>query len=499
MVQVQRFLTRKNDGGSDNNPLPLLNSLFINNFASQSLYPLSSEENKFKHFMKWARRSPQLMGFANIIATDILSDSIEFTPIEDRYGGKVTASGRNRIKRAREFWSVNKCSEVIESSIYDLLFCGNAYNWVGKLDERELREACRLTVCDMEKGLEAREMEFRADQLFEKLKNGEISSMAKKLRHIAATSVTIKYDAHSPTAYVQTVGIDHRIFSPEEIIKFTLMPMDGQPYGYAPMEAILSEVYLLWLISQNYTSYFENGGHPDKVFILPKEIANSRNHAYLVETLKKYKKIQNKHGNLVFTGDLKVEDLMQAENQMQYKDLGLYLVGTLAMIYGIPVARIPFLIGKAANSGDSGGLADSGYWRKISVWQSKLEEGYNSSLWNPYFGVDFSFRRGYLQDEVREVSTTKMKNDIAQQRIQLGLWTVETAGKYLGIDSEEIASAQEQKKRRDVESSAQSVFNQVQGKLKDVMWEPDKQNVNARRSETQKKNQQDAGGKKVNP
>lgn len=446
--------------------------------------------------MKWARRSPALVGFINIIATDILSDQISFEPM------KNVSSGRNKIIKAENFWKVNKGLDIAEETLYDMLIDGIGYNWLGKINEIQLKEFCQVIAREMYK--EEKEIEFKAERIYQAIRLENSEELAKKLRHIPASTVTIHADQHQPIEYIQRVGTNTKTFQPEEVLVFKLMPFDGKVYPFPPMEAILSEIYLLWLITQNYVSFFENGGHPDKVFILPKELAGSKNHSYLIETLKKYKKVQNKHGNLVFTGDLEIEDLMKVEHQMENKDLALYLVGVLAMMYGMPAGRIPFLIGKSANLGDAGGLADSGYWRKISVWQSKIEEPYNRDLWNPFFRVNMKFARGYKQDEVRETATAMQKTNIVEQRLRLGLWTIEEAGRYLSIDEEIIREAQEQKKERDKENMAKSgmksgMMSQYMDTNKNIQFEPDKKLKNKRKQDTQIDNQQKAGGKKINP
>jgi len=488
MVQIQQYLRRTNDLQSTRH-LPLLNSLFIERFSQFNPY---SKDQNFKTFIKWARRSPQLMGFLNIIATDMLSDSIDFKPIDK-------SSGRNKILKAKAFWELNNGTNIAEETIYDLLITGIGYNWVGKIDETQLKEFCQLSVRELLPELKAKELEVKSDHMVKLIKKDSSEKMVKKLRHIAASTVSIHTDAYEVLKYIQRVGVNSKEFSPEEVIVFKLMPFDGKVFPFPPMEAILSEIYLLWLITQNYVSFFENGGQPDNVFILPKELAGSKNHKYLIDTLTKYKKIQNKHGNLVFTGDLTIEKLMEIEHQMENKDLGLYLTSVLAMMYGVPVNRIPFLVGKAAAGGDSGGLADTGYWRKISVWQSKLEGPYNRDLWVPFFGVEMKFRRGYLQDEVRETQNEMQRTSIAEQRLRLGLWTVEEAGNYLNIDEEIIKEAQEQKKKRDEEEMKTGMLRQNLENNNNVMKNQDAKNKAKKKQDTQNKNQQNAGGKKINP
>jgi hypothetical protein len=487
MVQLQNFLKSTNSFQGDKN-FPLLNSLFVERF---SMFSPSSPDNNFKTFIKWARRSPQLMGFLDIIATDMLSDGVEFKPINK-------SSGRNRVLSAKKFWAANTGIDVAQSTIYDLLITGIGYNWVGKISDKQMKEFCHTSIKELLPETKEGILEYKAERMMENIKDGMSSELAKKLRHVAASTMSKNTNEFETLNYVQRVGVNTKAFDTDEILEFQLMPFDGKVYPFPPMEAIMSEVYLLWLITQNNVSFFENGGKPDNVFILPKELAGSPNHKYLIETLKKYKKIQNKHGNLVFTGDLEVQKLMDVDQQMENKDLGLYLISVMAMMYGIPVNRIPFLVGKAAAGGDSGGLADTGYWRKISVWQSKLEIIYNRDLFIPFFGVEMKFRRGYLQDEVRETQNEMQKTSIAEQRMNLGLWTAEDGGDYLNIDPEVVRKAQEEKKKRD-EEIASGMLNQNLNTNDNVMKNQDAKMKAKKKQDTQNQNQQNAGGKKINP
>jgi len=379
-----------------------------------------------------------------------------------------------------------------------LLIAGIGYNWIGKISDKQMKEFCEVAIKQFTPEVKEGELEYKAEVMVENIKESSKDKFAKKLRHVAATTMSKNTNEYETLNYVQRVGVNTKTFNKDEILEFQLMPFDGKIYPFPPMEAIMSEVYLLWLITQNNVSFFENGGKPDNVFILPKELAGSPNHKYLIDTLKKYKKIQNKHGNLVFTGDLTVQKLMEVDQQMENKDLGLYLISVIAMLYGIPVNRIPFLVGKAAAGGDSGGLADTGYWRKISVWQSKLELIYNRDLFVPFFGVEMKFRRGYLQDEVRETQNEMQKTSIAEQRISLGLWTAEDAGEYLDIDLEVIKKAQEEMKKREEEIQS-GMLNQNLDTNDNVMKNSDAKLKAKKKQDTQNKNQQNKGGKTINP
>jgi hypothetical protein len=157
-------------------------------------------------------------------------------------------------------------------------------------------------------------------------------------------------------------------------------------------------------------SYLENGGSPEKMFILPDEIANSTNHQFLVQTLQKYKMIENRHGNLVFTGNVNVEDLSGNPKDLEFKDLALYVMSKIAWAFNIPVTRMPFLIGSSSTRGDSGGMAESGYWNMISEKQDLVEDLLNLQLFES-FGIQIKLNRKYKQDEVREAQTASMSAD----------------------------------------------------------------------------------------
>jgi hypothetical protein len=168
MVQLQRYLQKTNDF-QDSKNLPLLNSLFVERFSQFNPY---SQDNDFKSFMRWARRSPQLMGFLGIIATDMLSDKIDFSPLDK-------SSGRNRVLKAKAFWDLNKGADVAEETIYDLLIDGIGYNWVGKIDDIQLKEFCQLAVREVMPETKAKELEFKANQMVQLLKKDNSEKLVK--------------------------------------------------------------------------------------------------------------------------------------------------------------------------------------------------------------------------------------------------------------------------------------------------------------------------------
>lgn len=451
---------------------PMINELFPN--SSPHLF--NGTSNTYKNFMAWAKRSPQVLGFVQLLVDDVVSDGVFFEPVPGYHNPEV------KIDRAEKFWENNMGSEVLKETLFDFFLLGNGYNWVGSIS----KETIQRFMQDLTKELRASPIEYKEFEMSFKEILDEDYSLRKKLRHIPASTVDIKSNDYEVTGFVQSVGTRKTEFTPREILHFKYLPLDGKIYGFAPIECLLSEVYLLWIINQNYSALFENGGHPDKIFILPKEMPNSPNHKMLVETLKKYKKLQNKHGNLVFTGDISVQELQKPGSEMEHRELGLYLVGVLALFYRVPSTRIPFLLGKSANNGDAGGLADAGYWRMISSIQSYFELIYNNQVFRP-MGVKIRFNRGYKQDEVREVDITMKKTEIALSRYREGLWNKEATARYLGIKPEELGNFEEvQKNKSSLSLGSHNLPDEDQ-----INETPNSQEANNKRRATLKKRLQD--------
>lgn len=352
--------------------------------------------------LMWQRfkQTPELMSTLQIPIMDILGERVQFF---DRKGKVLSEERQQKIN---EFWAKNKGKEVLSSFLFDALLTGEGYLWKGKPNRDDITAALKTTMNNL--GVELGDVRFK-EILSNAVEDFETQE-PKKIDSVASSTMHIIYDELDILRYEQIVHTKMAVFQPDEIIHFRYWRLNGDVHGFSPAEALIMEFMLLWSIKHNMRAYFENGGAPDKAFILPKEMANSPNHNYLVDVLKKYKRVQNRHGNLVFTGELDIKDLQGSLKDMEFKDLALYITSTLAFAWGIPVSRIPFLIGSAATGGDSGGLGEQGYWNRISYMQDSLEDVLNSEFFYQY-NLSIRFNRKYKQDEVRDAQTKMMNAD----------------------------------------------------------------------------------------
>ncbi len=371
--------------------------------GSGTSHPSRYSGNRVQQFWRWFRTRPEILATIQIPITDILGDRPDWTTTD----GKPLSKGK--LRKAKRFWRDNRGKEVVRAWLFDAFLTGSGFLWKGSPSDKEVRKAVKEVIRSSPSKFEhLSKLSFK--ELLIKANQDEDLKKPKKIDYVASSTVEIQHDESEIKSYLQRSNGLELVFLPEEIIHFRYLTLNGMVRGFTPVIALVHEVMLLDLVKQNMVAFMENGGVPDKVFVLPKEIAKSRNHKYLIEQLRKYKKIVNSHGNLVFTGELDVKDLQGSPNDLEYKDLALYITSNIAFAYGIPVTRIPYLIGNSASRGDTGGLSESGYWNRISDLQDSIEDLLNSQLFE-LLGYHIKFVRKYKQDEVREAQTMSMNAD----------------------------------------------------------------------------------------
>jgi hypothetical protein len=158
---------------------------------------------------------------------------------------------------------------------------------------------------------------------------------------------------------------------------------------------------------QNLLSVHKNGPVPDKIISLENVQPNSVAYKRIAEQLQKYKLVENRHGSMLFTGKISVEDLVQPD-KMQFMDSGLYITGVMAMLWEVPRSSIPFITKEASTKEDIGGNAERGYWRNIDFSQRIFAETMNTQLWIPHFGVKLVFENPYFQQDM-QAHTARMQ------------------------------------------------------------------------------------------
>ena len=458
--------------------LPMLNS--ISNSLSGYLQSVNQVRKK-KTFMRWYKLIPELTALVNKVARDIIH-RYHFEPLDPR------ETSRNKILKVNKFSQEIELRSIMFSQVVDMLAVGEGYGWLGKISESQAKEALKEI---LKREIFLNKIEKK--EISEKLLHGFTDTNAidedilapRKYRYMASTTMENIHGPYDMINYRQIVGMEEEFFSPKEIIRYTLMEVDGKVEGFTPVESIMVQLELLRQMWQNMASLHKNGGAPDKVFALENIHPGSASYERVKEQLQKYKLVENKHGNMLFTGKLTVHDLQQLD-EMQFKDMGLYITGLMAMQWQIPRSSIPYIIGGTNTKDDTGGNSEKGYWRNIEFAQMVFEESMNTQLWIPYFGVKLVFDNTFVQQDVQVQTARQLRlNNILLENQLLGIGmkqlAVSTIQRELGRTDDEI---EEKKEDPLLMGEPQSTMNQQLSK-NEVNDSSDKANIRKRKKREQ--------------
>lgn len=387
---------------------PMINSL--TDFFS-SYYGAQGQRAKKQNLMRLYKSIPELTAIVNKVAIDIIK-KWHFEKVNPK------ETGRNKILRANHFAAKVKYRNVLFTQIIDKLITGEAFGWMKFIEELAMKEAIAKVV--NKRWMPYNEKKYMYERLVREIKATEgladISGIDEHLltprilRAMASSTIEIQHDNYDIIRYREVVGSREEFYSPKEVIHFPLMTIDGKITGFTPVESILIQVELLRMMWVNMLMLNKNGGVPDFAFILKDLKVNSPEYKRIEQQLDKFKIIENKHGNMLFTGDLKIEALQQLE-KMQFMDVGLYSTSILAMQWEVPRSNLPLVMKDANTKDDSGGTSEGGYWERIDFMQRDFADEYNSQLWIPHFGVKLCFDNAYFQRDVREQTFFQMKFD----------------------------------------------------------------------------------------
>ena len=319
----------------------------------------------------WIERTPEAIAIINAIVTDIKADGFRFE------GAKVNTD------KAMHFIKTNFFAEEYFAYLWDWIKYGDAYMWIGGV-EAVLNIQEKLT-----------KLEIDIDEDFPRM-----------IKTVPANTMDILHDGKRITGFKQNIRLQATTpisYDVKDIIHGKLMPNKGKVYGYSPSQASLTEMQIIGYLKDYAGTFFKNGGVPDWMFVLPNEMAGSTNHKRMIEMLQKYKHPANKHGNLVFAGEVEPTKLATDLKDLDISTLHISLVSVYALAHNMPVSRVAALIGskiKTSTGGDD--LANEGYWSKINEHQDRLETWFNTQLFEPYFKVKWKHNKAWKTNEIKE-------------------------------------------------------------------------------------------------
>jgi len=382
------------------------------NYQSNNNTRIVGFNNFYKKFWDKFKSSPELLAPISVLASDIFGDRPEWLSVEDK------PLDRNKLLEAKRFWRKNKGKTILKEWFMDAAVTGNGYLWKGKATSDERMIAVKEAFYNVV-GLEMKSIDQSfSNKLMIKAMNDVDLKKIQTFEVIASSTVTINATPFGVDGYTQWCAGQEITFKPEDVIHYRFMKLNGELSGFSPLQSLARELALLYFVKGNMLAYMENGGRPDQLFIMENTRVNDESYKRFEEQLGSYADVNSSHGALVGTGKVNVIDLNKGSKDMEYQNLALFITSNIAYAYRIPVNRIPYLMGKASSGGDSGGLADSGYWNMISEFQDTIEDLTNYEMFES-LGWHISFPRKYKQDAMRDAQVDQMKVDTLQKTQEL--------------------------------------------------------------------------------
>ncbi len=379
---------------------PTINSMFLPSKTTPA--PRSFDLNTL---MYWIKKTPECIGILRRISNDIVTP-ISFTPVESekKLGRPPKEQHQEKIDKAVLFAQNNNFHTKEQANVIDWAATGDNYVYKSiNQDTNTIKEIASKYYKEFDLNISVKTKEF-VDEDYNGLTSIEI---------VPSSMTHIKHDEHKILKYVQRDKMNpgtEREFSPEEIIHFKYMDIDGSVYGYSPMEASYTSIRTVNAIQDYGWYYFENGAKIDRVWIY-KGTPNKEYWETFQENVGQYISNRKAHGHLFAAGaeDIKSEKLNEITEEMEYRQLAIHSVGRLAFSFNMPADMLSSILGTDIKpTAGSSDVEDAGYYRNIERAQEYRENIWDSQLWIPHFGVRMHYQRIFKQDQIRQIQYMAM-------------------------------------------------------------------------------------------
>jgi len=422
---------------------PRFNIAFASS-ASESMFGSGNLHVK-KFLIDLYKTTPELNALINKVCSDI-AGNFHFIPLDNK------SSARNKILEAEKYALNNQLKTVLLNQSIDWQVTGEGYSWKKGPDKSQIKEAI-YNQMRKKFGINSKEAKYYADiaylNFIEKKGTYEDEDYMKPrlLRYVASSTMDVIYDETDIKSFIQRVGTRDVEYDLNETIRITDLMVDGKPYGFTPVMALIPQIELAKMMWRNQKALQKNGGAMSKIFAFEDMKVESPSYKRVEEQLNAYKQVENKHSNMLMTGKLAVHDITTMDG-LQYKDVGLYVLSIIAMNWNVPRSMLPVILGNTNSKSDIGGEAEKGYWSNIEKKQDRLAEIYNTQLFIPHFGVKLVFNKEYKQDDVQENTALQLKlNNLEMTNRLLSVYkkqlNMNSALKRLGLNEDDLEAAEE--------------------------------------------------------
>lgn len=386
------------------------------------------------------RKSPEVISLQQAMVDDIIGNGYHF-----EYLGE--SNGERARKQAREFYEKH-VKEAFADAVMDSLTAGDGYLYLNMITQSEQRAYI------YNKYKDRFNYETNAAALTKELEKEMKATKPKDVQMVPASTVEHDINKYGDiTRFVQETQGRETKMNAEKVIHLGYLNLNGGTYNFSPMRSVVSELQILANAKDHNGKVFDNAAIVNKHFNLPNDGPNSQRYKHIKKTVQTFRNLENKHRDLITTGDVEVEDLNDIGDSMQFRELAEYITKVLVMAWGVPPTRIGMDI-----SGDSGArqtsLTHSGYFKRIKRLQDRFLTPLNKGLWEKHFNVKMKLDDPDVQTEIKEADRDLRQTDVALKRLASGMWDRQKAASYLNISPEEMADLEDEQDKAIMELAA---------------------------------------------
>ncbi len=400
--------------------------------AGDNLQTVQDRDYSGNQVFRRIKNSPEMVSVMEAVIDDIIGSGVRM-----RYVGRTSGAenpGKRQVNDAERFWRDNK--EEIADSIRDAMAMGDGYIYMKGLNMDEARKSIKNHVHANFDFNDDRYAEVATEYLVSKAQD-DIEG-TKELQMVPASSVEHEVDEFGNVErYVQNVDAEYYDLDPDKVIRHSYTSLNGETYGFSPAVSLFAELDMLANAKDYNSIRFDNAAVPNKTFKLPNDGPNGQNFEMVKQTLKKYRQLENKHRDLVLTGDIEIEDMNDATD-MEFRELAQYITRVLVMAWGVPPSRVGGVIG--SEGATESAMAQEGYNKRIKRMQDKYETILNRQLFEPLFDVQISFKDPDIKSEIRRAERDLRKTEVVKQQMAMGLMSKPEAMRYLGKRRDQVSS-----------------------------------------------------------
>ena len=258
--------------------------------------------------MNWIKRTAEAIGILRQLSMDIVT-RINFTAIAEEKnpaGGRPKKDvGKDSEAKAAKFAKDNFLKQQLRAAVIEGIALGDAYLWKEKIDKEKLKEVIKknykkyggVELKEAELEIKANDEDYLAENTIQYVAsatmNIELDPSGTKIKsYVQRTSLGFGKSTF-PSATLRTVTEgstlgNTRKWTPEQIIHYKFMDIDGKVHGFTPMQASFPIIKTLGAIKDYHGHYFESGIVPDIIFNFEEDDPNSVHHEKMRQLLQEW-------------------------------------------------------------------------------------------------------------------------------------------------------------------------------------------------------------------